>query len=261
MKTESARQRVKEDPMAEISDVAKKHFRIGAIDVVFLGIAIYVYADLYPKSIFVLPVMNYFVKIYLFFAIIGFAGGFIVNFFDAYLETQDVRQAFREMYIDFKKSFTFKDFILFGIGFGTLSVVQYALNVTQSVTSLDQFGFYLFAGVVEEYFYRYFITSAIYYATNRLVASAYSGKEPKSFNVWNVVAYLASMTISVAGTSYFFYVSHTVRYTGDINGLIVVFILSVVETIIFIYNKSLLVCILIHLLNNFFAFRSLLVTG
>ena len=176
MKTESNRMRIKQETLEEAKG---RRFKFSLIDIFLAILTMIIYGDLYNKTVFDLPTLNYFTKVYAVITVVGFLGGFVVNFIDAYmsLDKPNAGEAIKLIYLDLKHSFSWNSFVTFAVGFGVVAAIQFGLKLTQSVTNVDQFNFYVFAGVAEELFFRYFITSAIHIASERAFDAALHGKE------------------------------------------------------------------------------------
>jgi len=281
MKTTSNRLRYKAEV---IEDTGRLRFRISIIELAIVALTIYIYYDLYNKTVFDIPSLNYFTRVFMAITIIGAVGGFIVNFIDAYMsmDKPDLGVALKmiagsdhenekssKIEWSWRPSFGLKSFVVFCAGFGAVAAVQFGLKITQSVTNVDQFNFYVFAGVAEEMFFRYLITSCLYILAHRLTSAGlkdgtYIGGVPVSSSkknlTWKGISVIVSIIISTLLTSTLFYQAHQTRYGDQQNVLVGIFLMSVILTIVYTYDKNVLTCILIHFLNNFVAFGSLLLT-
>lgn len=248
MKTKSNRIRYKELELAKIKN-DQWTWDIASIGIAV--VAIFVYGSLFNKTVFDDPFLNFFIALFMVFIILGSASGAATIATDSYLRGD----GFTIKMLDLKK-FDEKMFGYLAIGLVAIAAIQFGFNVTQSITNVEQFLFYVFAAVAEEYFYRFFLTTAVFVLMSRLIATF----NVKKKIIGDVMAFIISATISTVFASIFFYVSHISRYGGTPMILMGIFLASVVLTSIYVFTKNLLICLIIHLLINFIAFGSLLIT-
>jgi membrane protease YdiL (CAAX protease family) len=210
--------------------------------------------------------LNFYVRVFIAIATIGLFGGILV--IGAYNFTRKKRDLSKIspqnlvinkdektdpiflVTVKPSKVFNFTTIILTGLTFVGAMVTQIVAGLTQSITSVEEFQFYVFAAISEEYFYRFFISTLIYLMVERILDTL----DKKNDLITMGVTVFISIIISTIFTSYFFYTSHIARYGDEPNILWGIFFLSIIFTFVYTYSKNLIVPIIVHLLVNFLAY-------
>jgi len=250
MKTKSNRIFLREKNLKYLTNTT---FKLDPISLVLLGIFYIVFIYLNQRTVFEGDdFLNFFVLLFIVMATGGFLGGILFTTVDAYFVNGETKLQF----FDFRK-INVPQAIAMGAAFFLTVFFQSLANATLSITSLEQYLFYTFAAIAEEFFYRFFIATGVYLLCMKIFNS---GANQKNKALAEAATLVLSTIIAVLVSSLYFFASHFARYGDQMNVLYMLFGLSVVWTTLYIYTKSMFASIIIHLIVNAIAFGSLLIT-
>jgi len=250
MRTKSIRMKMREE---KTMDFSFGNFYIDPFSIGILGLGIIVFVGLMYRTIDPTDSSyHFFTILFSIMAIGGFAGGMALQIT---INKMEGKEHLINFIVIGEKLKAYKNFVFFVIGFVGLAIVQVAVSSTYSITNIEQFMFYMFAAVPEEFLYRFFIMTALFIIVYKYMNLG----NPKKRLIGETLVVIISMTISILGSSYFFMASHTERYGEMPIILIGVFISSAILSFTYIMTKNILVNLLIHLLVNMLVFGSILI--
>ena len=223
--------------------VAKKDlpFANDAVSFILWVIAMIVFASLYGRTIVAEPSLTFFDALFMVMLVVGLGLGFPFFLWEHYERTGKFGIYFFDL-----REYGLKMFALFVIGFIVIIVIDFTVSAIQALTNIEAFLFFTFAAVAEEFFYRYFIATAFYTVTERIIRST----ETKKRIIANITIVLVCAIITAVWVSVFFYYSHFTAYKGRDIALIGIFLCSIVLTVVYLYTKAIIASLLIHVLVN-----------
>lgn len=246
MKTKSNRVRYK-----EMSFTKYESFKFDPISMLFWVVALIVFATLYNRTVEDEPSLTFFDSLFMVMLIMGLLAGSMFILWEHFATENKLgiyMYDFRAKEGDQGKGWeNAKLLIAFGGAFIATTAVSVVVKTIQALSSIEAFLFFTFAAIAEEYFYRFFIATALY----MLVYKSFASITPFKKAIVGVFVTIITTIISVVLTSVFFWYSHFTSYAGNLPGLMIIFFMSLIYTTTYLYTKTLFPSLTAHLLNNF----------
>lgn len=239
MKTKSNRVRYLEQSFTK-----NEAFSNDPVSFIFWVIGMIVFIPLYGATQIREPTLTFYDGLFIVMLVVALCGGLPFFIWQYYEGTSPHKIG---IYFLNLKNFNIKMLAAFAIGFVAIMSIDFSLKAVESLTSIEEFLFFTFAAVSEEFFYRYFIATIIFMVIFKIVSSL----EKSRVIVAEAAIVILDAAITTIITSIFFYYSHFTAYAGQSTILLGVFLGSIVLTTVYLYTKSILVTVLMHLLINF----------
>jgi len=228
----------------EQTTIKHEYFTNDPISFIIWVIALIVFASLYGITIEAEPSLTFFDVLFIIMLVLGLLLGLPFFLWEHYESTSPHRIG---LYFMDLKEFNIKYLASFVAGFIAILGIDFGVKAIEALTNIEAFLFFTFSAVAEEFFYRYFIATVMYLVFFRAIKSG----ETKKVIMSEAIIVIICATISTIVTSTFFYYSHFTSYAGREAALVGIFLCSAMITIVYLYSKSILLAILMHLLVNF----------
>lgn len=240
MKTKSNRVAYREKRLKYLTN---ENFTIDPISILLLVIFYIVFSYLSSRTIFEgEELLNFFSILFIVMATGGAVGGMMFSIAEASFRAN----GFKIEIFDFRTKLTIPYAAAMGIAFFVTLILQKIASATLSLTSLEQYLFYTFAAIAEEFFYRFFIATGVYLLSMKLFETA----NVKNKYASEAFTLITATIISVVITSLYFFASHLTRYGDQPTVLVLMFALSSIWTALYVFTKSLLPPLIVHLIMN-----------
>lgn len=237
MKTKSNRIRYLEQSFTK-----HEYFTSDYFSIIFWAIGLLTFGLLYGRTVVDDPSLTFFDALFIVMLLVGMGGGIPFMLFEHYETTGRIGMYFADV-----KAVNERMILTMMVSMALVLGIDFGIQVIESLTTIEQLLFFALAAVAEEYFYRYFISTAMYMVFFKLFKSA----DTKKVLVAEAFIVITCSVISTLVTSAFFYYSHFTAYAGREIILWGVFGASCVFTMSYLYTKSLWIPMIIHLVVNF----------